>query len=95
MPKVSGTPAFAGVTGVDGVRSVLVGPVPLWLRLLASSISPIWLTQNGGILSAYRSLSRGISSTKLQGRKRLSSWWWRILSQPSFTAPFDPGSAKI
>ena len=44
--------------------------------------------------TGYRSNRRGISSTKLQGRWRLSSWSLRILSHPSFTAPFDPGRAK-
>ncbi|CAD7335570.1 hypothetical protein SPHS6_00566 [Sphingobium sp. S6] len=42
-----------------------------------------------------RSIRRGISSTKLQGRKRLSSWLERMPSQASFTAPVEPGSAKI
>ena len=50
VPKVSGTPAFAGVTGVDGVRSVLVGPVPLRLRLLASFISHLADAERGGYL---------------------------------------------
>jgi len=39
VPKVSGTPAFAGVTRVDAVRSDLAVRVPLGSRLLASSIS--------------------------------------------------------
>ena len=43
----------------------------------------------------YFSRNRGISSTKLQGRLRLSSCSERIRSQPSFTAPFEPGSAKM
>ena len=43
----------------------------------------------------YRSISLGISSTKLQGMCRLSSWWTKMSSQPSFTAPVEPGSAKI
>ena len=46
-------------------------------------------------LLAQTSRSRGISSTKLQGRFRLSSCSARIRSQPSFTAPFEPGSAKM
>jgi hypothetical protein len=45
--------------------------------------------------SAYRSRSLGINSTKLQGRCRLSSWSLRMPSQPSFTAPVEPGSAKM
>ena len=42
----------------------------------------------------YFSSSRGISSTKLQGLKRLSSWWTRMPSQPSRQAPGEPGSAN-
>ena len=42
----------------------------------------------------YFSCSRGISSTKLQGRKRLSSWWTRMPSQASRQAPGEPGSAN-
>jgi len=41
-----------------------------------------------------RSIRRGISVTKLQGLWRLSSSNRMILSQPSFTAPFEPGSAN-
>ena len=44
--------------------------------------------------AAHFSSSRGISSTMLQGPWRLSSWAWMTLSQPSFTAPFDPGRQK-
>ena len=44
--------------------------------------------------AAYRSWRRGISSTKLHGRKRLSSWWTRIPSQASRHAEGEPGSAK-
>ena len=40
------------------------------------------------------SCSRGISSTRLQGRCRLSSWNTRMSSQASFTAPVLPGSAN-
>ncbi len=40
------------------------------------------------------SWSRGISSTRLQGRNRLSSWNTRMSSQASFTAPVLPGSAN-
>lgn len=43
------------------------------------------------VVNGYRSISLGISSTMLQGRCRLSSWAAITLSQPSFTAPFDPG----
>ena len=43
---------------------------------------------------AYRSSNRGISSTKLHGRWRLSSWSRRMPSHPSFTAPVEPGSAN-
>ena len=48
-----------------------------------------------GTTGSQISLSRGISSTKLQGRFRLSSCSARIPSQPSFTAPLEPGRAKI
>lgn len=41
------------------------------------------------------SCSLGISSTKLQGRWRASSWWTRIPSQASLQAPVEPGSAKM
>lgn len=44
--------------------------------------------------ASQRSVSRGISSTKLQGRWRISSWLARMPSQASFTAPVEPGSAK-
>ena len=40
------------------------------------------------------SLRRGMSSTKLQGRVRMSSWCRRISSQPSLQAPGEPGRAK-
>ena len=40
------------------------------------------------------SWSRGMSSTRLQGRRRLSSWKRRIPSQPSRHAPGEPGRAK-
>ena len=40
------------------------------------------------------SCNRGINSTRLQGRKRLSSWWTRMSSQPSLTAPVLPGRAN-
>ena len=40
------------------------------------------------------SCSRGISSTRLQGRWRLSSWHTSMSSQASFTAPVLPGSAN-
>jgi catechol 2,3-dioxygenase-like lactoylglutathione lyase family enzyme len=46
-------------------------------------------------LPRYRSSNRGISSTKLQGRWRMSSWLARMSSHPSFTAPVEPGSAKM
>lgn len=42
-----------------------------------------------------RSIKRGISSTKLHGRWRLSSWVESMPSHASFTAPVEPGSAKI
>jgi hypothetical protein len=45
-----------------------------------------------GILPSFR---RGMSSAKLQGRKRMSSWKRRMSSQPSLQAPVEPGSAKI
>jgi len=45
--------------------------------------------------ASHFSLRRGISSTKLHGRLRLSSCSARILSHPSFTAPFEPGRAKM
>lgn len=45
--------------------------------------------------AVQRSVSRGISSTKLQGRWRISSWLARMPSHASFTAPVEPGSAKI
>ena len=41
-----------------------------------------------------RSCSRGISSAKLQGLYRMSSWYRRIPSQASLQAPVEPGSAK-
>lgn len=44
--------------------------------------------------AVQRSVSRGISSTKLQGRWRMSSWLTRMPSHASFTAPVEPGSAK-
>jgi hypothetical protein len=47
------------------------------------------------IKNNYCSRNRGISSTKLQGLWRLSNWWTNILVHPSFTAPFEPGSAKM
>ena len=47
-----------------------------------------------GRLLSGSSLSRGRISTKLQGRKRLSSCHLRISSQPSRHAPGDPGSAN-
>ena len=40
------------------------------------------------------SCSRGINSTRLHGRWRLSNWDSRISSQPSLTAPVLPGSAN-
>ena len=45
-----------------------------------------------GIFPSFR---RGISSAKLQGRKRMSSCWRRMSSQPSLQAPVEPGSAKM
>ena len=42
----------------------------------------------------YFSRSRGMISTKLQGLWRMSSWNFRMPSQPSFTAPVEPGRAK-
>ena len=47
------------------------------------------------IWQGERSINRGISSTKLQGRWRRASGSALIGSQPSFTAPFEPGSAKM
>src|SRR3546814_2547136 len=41
------------------------------------------------------SINRGISSTKLQGLWRLSSWVENIPFHASVTAPVEPGSAKI
>jgi hypothetical protein len=41
------------------------------------------------------SIRRGISSTRLHGRYRESSWKRRISSQPSRHADGDPGSEKI
>ncbi len=46
------------------------------------------------IYAVLCSCSRGISSTKLQGRKRLSSWWTRMSCHASRQAPGDPGSAN-
>jgi len=43
---------------------------------------------------AQLSISRGINSTILQGLWRLSSCTLMTLSQPSFTAPPDPGKQK-
>ena len=48
----------------------------------------------GGVNGRYRSRSRGISSTKLQGRWRASSWSRRMPSHASRTAPVEPGSAN-
>ena len=48
----------------------------------------------GEARQAQRSISRGISSTMLQGWWRLSSWGAITLSQPSRTAPFEPGRQK-
>ena len=45
-----------------------------------------------GILPSFR---RGISSAKLQGRKRMSSCWRKMSSQPSLQAPVEPGRAKM
>ncbi len=45
--------------------------------------------------AAFRcSFSRGINSTRLQGRCRLSNWNFRISSQASLQAPVEPGSAN-
>ena len=45
--------------------------------------------------AAFRcSFSRGISSTRLQGRQRLSSWNFRMSSHASLQAPVEPGSAN-
>ena len=46
------------------------------------------------IYAVLCSCSRGISSTKLQGQKRLSSWWTRISCHASRHALGDPGSAN-
>ncbi len=42
----------------------------------------------------YRSVRRGISSTKLQGRNRLSNWCFNMSSHASRQAPGEPGSAN-
>ncbi len=47
------------------------------------------------IPKAHFSVSRGISSTMLQGPWRLSSCQRMTLSQPSLTAPFEPGRQKM
>ena len=44
--------------------------------------------------AGYFSVNRGMISTKLQGRWRMSSCHLRMPSQPSFTAPGEPGRAK-
>ena len=49
----------------------------------------------GAALWIIISISRGISSTKLQGLWRLSSWVDKMPSHASLTAPVEPGSAKI
>lgn len=43
---------------------------------------------------AHRSANRGMMSTRLQGRWRLSSWAEMTWSHPSFTAPVEPGRQK-
>ena len=43
----------------------------------------------------YRYYNFGHSSAKLQGRKRMSSCWRRMSSQPSLQAPVEPGNAKM
>ena len=60
-----------------------------------------WRARRGSRSSGYAgfprpgsSRSRGRISTKLQGRKRLSSCHLRMSSQPSRHAPGDPGSAN-
>lgn len=56
----------------------------------------VWMSRRPDFVArAQTSLRRGISSTKLQGRLRASSCSARIPSHPSFTAPLEPGSAKI
>ena len=42
-------------------------------------------------LALRRSFSRGISSTRLHGRVRASSWWTISFSQASRHAPDEPG----
>ncbi len=55
-----------------------------WRRLSPPSHAP----------AARCSCRRGISSTRLHGRWRLSSWWRMMSSQPSRQAPGEPGRAK-
>ena len=76
-----------------------------WRRCRGACASP-WLERLADVddEAAYRrschspaarcSLSRGISSTRLHGRWRLSSWCLMMSSQPSRQAPGEPGSAK-
>ena len=74
-------------------RSDLQPSLKTWMTAPRTAASP----RAGGSDPDYFcwcSCKRGISSTKLQGRKRLSSWWTRMPSQASRQALGEPGSAK-
>ena len=84
--------SFIVLVGAE-LNSESSGPGPARRKARSRSRSP-----TGGarllIYAVLCSCSRGISSTKLQGRKRLSSWWTRMSSQASRQAPGEPGSAN-
>ena len=54
------------------------------------------LTKNGkkNTKNNYFSLSLGNNSTKLQGLRLISSWYFKILSHASVTPPDEPGNAN-
>ncbi len=86
MRSPTRSPAFLGgfrsVLSIDSKTSTTARPIAGSCRA-AGSDQP-----------SRCSCSRGISSTKLHGRKRLSSWWTRMPSQASRQALGEPGRAK-
>lgn len=72
----------------QGIACLLEAPILVERNRLRKS------TGVGRRRGAQRSRNRGSRSTKLQGRLRLSSCSARMPSHPSFTAPFEPGSAN-
>ena len=82
-------------TSRRATASARTGPFIRMRSMGISDLVQVWLSGLQPLRGILPSLRRGISSAKLQGRKRMSSCWRRMSSQPSLQAPVEPGRAKM